>query len=229
MFSLGKFIGDWLGKFRPSPNEVDTNVLVLKSLEVLNESVAEQGKSLTELKESVAESLTELKESVTVLTKLGEKHGAQLTAISNNLENVARTNEDEIGQGAVNYFESLSCRTVTDVHWRRKFGEPGNQFEIDCLIVMNDALAVVEVKSSVNSAVFTQLRNTAMKVRSCEELYREGQEKEIILVVGAPNFPPPLRAKALKSGITIIQFSGVGYEVRGPPERGTDKVSLDLI
>lgn len=86
---------------------------------------------------------------------------------------------------------------------------------------MDDAIAVVEAKSCVNSIVFEQLRNTGSEV---EKLF--GKEKGVILVVGAPNFPPPLREIAFKCGYTIIQLSGAGYEV--PKQAAKTRLSLNL-
>ena len=185
MSILGKFLGFFSGKFRQSSDKVDTNVIISQSLAKLEESVA-----------SVAESSAKLEERLAVLMKTSEVHTGQLTSILNNQENAARTNEDEIGQAAVNFFEGKG-KIITD----------------DCLVIMDDALAVVEVKSTINSGVFKQLRTIGKKVEDCQEL--RGQENEIILVVGAPNFPTPLKAKALKSGFIVIQLSGARYGTVG--------------
>ena len=189
MSILGKFLGFFSGKFRQSSDKVDTNVIISQSLAKLEESVAS-------VAESSAKSSAKLEERLAVLMKTSEVHTGQLTSILNNQENAARTNEDEIGQAAVNFFEGKG-KIITD----------------DCLVIMDDALAVVEVKSTINSGVFKQLRTIGKKVEDCQEL--RGQENEIILVVGAPNFPTPLKAKALKSGFIVIQLSGARYGTVG--------------
>lgn len=89
---------------------------------------------------------------------------------------------------------------------------------------MDDVVAMLEAISSTNFKVFKQLKEIGSKV---ENLFPK--ENDVIQVVGAPNFPPPLRESALKNGFTVIQHSyEVRYEVRKPPTNGTDQVSLRL-
>ena len=57
-------------------------------------------------------------------------------------------------------------------------GDRGDEFEVDSLIELDDAVAVVEVKSSVKSGVFEQLVNINSMIK---KLF--GKDKGVILIV----------------------------------------------
>lgn len=69
---------------------------------------------------------------------------------------------------------------MTDVYYRTSWGPSGNESEVDCLLVSNDAVAVVVVKSTISIAVFTQITETTMKVAQVFS------DKVVLLFVGGP-------------------------------------------
>ena len=67
------------------------------------------------------------------------------TEPSGAISNVARSENDKAIAAVLQYLEEEEGKTILDVHYGKKWGPPGEEVEVGCLIEMIDDIAIVEV------------------------------------------------------------------------------------
>ena len=91
-------------------------------------------------------------------------------------------------------------RKIIGVHYGKEWGSD-KKIEVDCLIEMDDVIAVIEAKLKVTEEAFGQLEETSKHI---ELVFG----KPVMMFLGGHNFEHSLRETSLSKGIYVVATGG---------------------